>query len=75
MIDDHITFSHTIKGLVCGGKFIPKPKKIEVRYSQSKIGTDTVSLSDNSTCMIHVRADDLRNILKDYEDDGNGGEK
>lgn len=67
MIDDHITYSHEIKGLVCGKKFLPKYAKIEVRYSQSKDGIDTISFSDNKTCMIHVQVKDLRKILEEYE--------
>lgn len=68
MIDEHITYSHEIKGLVCGKKFLPKYTKIEVRYSKSEgIEDDTISLSDNETCMIHVKADDLRKILEEYE--------
>ena len=70
MIDEHTTFMHEVKGIISvdsNEKAVIKPTTITVRYSKSENADDTISFSDDKTCMIHVRADDLKKILKEYE--------
>lgn len=68
IIDTHVTYLHQVNGLICIGKQIfPKPAKIIIRYSKSEDAEDTISFSDDESCMIHIRVDELKNILKEYK--------